>query len=252
MYEETLNAGPGHTPAISIILSKCVLMGAITTDARWGPLLDGSPETASLSVSHSWKSIKWAAEISETRTLGQANGIRGQAPIPTSQHLYQAVCPWSPLLPVAAGPRFLTYKPKTEFTCNCLHLKHNVLRNVGTNLGFSPGHITSRGPGDSVKVNLTCNCLKSAMYSARNFSTGNHLAAKWGPVNKRKQGRKSQRPPRRGCKGILSHWYPPESQMPTWRTSLHEILCCVSGQGTEDKFGPSSVLKASSFCKRQA
>lgn len=122
-------------------------------------------------------------------------GFGVRSPVPTSQHHYQAVCPWSPVLPVAAGSRFLTDKPKEEFTYNCLHLKHNILRNVGTNLGFSPGHITSGRPWDSVKINLTSNCLKSAVYSARNFSTGNYLAAKWGPMNKRKQGRKTQRPP---------------------------------------------------------
>ena len=154
-------------------------------------------------------------------------GFGGRSPVPTPQHHYQAVCPWSPLLPVAAGPRFLTYKPKKELSYNCLLLKHNVLKNVATNLGFSPGHSTSRGPWDAVKVSLTCNCLKSAVYSARSFSTGNRLAAKWGPMNKRKQGRKTQRLPRRGCKGTLPQWYPPESQTPTCRTSLHETLCCV-------------------------
>lgn len=148
MYEETLNAGPGHTPAISIILSKGPPHGSLSPlRCPLRTSFMGEPWNCKPSVFHELeKSIKWAAEISETRTLwGQANRIRGQAPSPLLKHLYQAVCPLVPAPASCSRPQIPHLQAKTEFTCNCLHLKHNVLRNVGTNLdSLSRTHYLTR------------------------------------------------------------------------------------------------------------
>lgn len=168
------------------------------------------------------------------------------ASLPSSMSLVLA-------LPSCCRPQVPHLQRKKEFTYHRLHLKHSVLRNVGTSLGFSPGHITPWGPWDSVKVALTYNCLKSAVYSGQKFLYRKSSCCQMRPNEQKKtKAIKTQRPPRRGCKGLPSHWHPLESQTSIWWTSLHKILYYVSGQGVEDKFGPASVLKASSFCKRQA
>lgn len=129
--------------------------------------------------------------------MAQANGILGQVPRPHSSASLLSSKSLVPAPPSCFKPQLPHLQRRKEITYHHLNLKHrNVLRNVGTRLRFSPGHITPQETRDSFKGNLTHICLRSVLYSAQKFlSIRNYFATKWGPMNKRKQREEKPRDP---------------------------------------------------------